>query len=185
MNLPRLQKVSHFLRVQCFCIPLCSMYATVMCDYVTWSCFSIKLKLLWLSFMGGSERYAHSVMPYCMQWSAIGLCVWERYAHSVILKKSVFDCGHAFALKKRKATVYCCWGAWEHNETLKSLTVWGRVSEEGDKVRKAGKKASETHAWAGFALARTESNMWQAWELLKHFSRLYTGNSRIEYIKQA
>ena len=41
INLPRLQKVSHFLHRQCFRIPLCNTYAIVMCDYITWSSFSV------------------------------------------------------------------------------------------------------------------------------------------------
>ena len=47
--------------------------------------------------------------------------------------------------------MYCCWGAWERNETQKSLTVWGRVS-------------SET-TWKSTKRVR---------ELLKHVSRLCT-----------
>ena len=30
---------------------------------------------------------------------------------TVHVKRSVCDCGHAFALKKRESTVYCCKGA--------------------------------------------------------------------------
>ena len=58
-------------------------YVMVMCDQVTGVHGIVVFRQhLWLSFMRGSERYAHSVIPWCKQWM-----------------------------------VYCCWGAWERNET--------------------------------------------------------------------
>ena len=70
----------------------CNTYVTVMCDHVTWSTrycgFSVELRRLWRSFTRASERYAH------------------RQCNTVVhVKRSVCDCGHAFTLKKRKASV--------------------------------------------------------------------------------
>ena len=65
----------------------------------------------------------------------------------VHMKRSVCDCGHAFAsLKKRKARCTAVWepeNAMKHRKALLSEEEL-LVTKERDKVRKASKRASET-----------------------------------------
>ena len=64
----------------------------------------------------------------------------------VHVKRSVCDCGHAFASKKRKAR---CTAVGEPENTMKRRKALLSeeellVTKERDKVRKASKRASET-----------------------------------------
>ena len=64
----------------------------------------------------------------------------------VHVKRSLCDCGHAFAAKKRKAR---CTAVWEPENAMKRIKALLSeeellVTKERDKVRKASKRASET-----------------------------------------
>ena len=65
----------------------------------------------------------------------------------VHVKRSICDCGHAFASKKRKAR---CTTVGEPENAMKCskalLSEEELVRKERDKMRKAGKRASETRA---------------------------------------
>ena len=64
----------------------------------------------------------------------------------VHVKRSVCDCGHAFASKKRKAQCTAVWepeNAMKHRKALLSEEEL-LVTKERDKVRKASKRVSET-----------------------------------------
>ena len=86
------------------------------------------------------------------------------YAHAqcntvVHVKRSVCDCGHAFASKKRKAR---CTTVGEFENAMKrGKAILSEeellVTKERDKVCKVSKRASE-NMWADFAQGRTEPN---------------------------
>ena len=90
------------------------------------------------------RRYAYSVRSKYLR--KVGpQCNTEMHA-----KRSVCDCGHAFASKKRKAQ---CTAVGEPENAMKRRKAL--VSEEKllvtkarDKVRKVSKRASETHEQA-------------------------------------
>ena len=133
------------------------------------------------------------------------MCLRKVCPHFVVqVKRSVCDRGHAFASKNRKprrTAVGESENAMKHRKALLSEEELVRI-ERDKRVRELLKHFSRLYTGKN----RTE-HMWQAWEILKHlnrpytgknrtkqmasmrasetFQQTYTGNTRIEYIKEA
>ena len=133
-----------------FRIPLCNTYIVVMCDHVTWSVFRRTFVTV---FYERFRKVAHSVIPQCNTVVHAMECnrsmrlrkVCAQCNTVVHVKRSVCDCGHAFASKKGKQ----CIAVGKPENAMKRrkalLSEEGLlVGKEGDKVRKTSKRASET-----------------------------------------